>query len=521
MNGNKITIKEKYIRMNKIGIILIIAILIVKGFAVQAQETLTLEDAMQIALQNSPDIKKSRLEMNRNRLLLDAQLAKLKTHFNLSVTPLSYGLEDKYYEQTSEWLETENLNSEGGLVISQPIKWTDGTLSLNNNFSYRNNESENPSFIIGDSSRANPSTKYEGFNNNLYLNYNQPLFTYNKTKMSLRKQELALENSTLSYSIQMLSIEHRVAQAFYAIYQKQVAQQIAEEEYENQKMSLSIIESKVAAGLLAQEELLQAKVNYATSQSKNDNSKVDLENAKDQFKKLIGLSLYKEIQISTDIKYVPVIVDQKKAIENGLTQRLELSQRKIALNNAEFDLIETSAINEFRGDVDLSLGIMGQNNDLGMIYDRPTKSPRVEVKFTIPLFDWGERKARIKAAQLSVESRELDMKILEDDIIIGIRKICRNLRNLTNQIAIAEQNQKNAQATYEINLEKYKNGDLTSIDLDRYQTQLSQKKSNLADALIRYKLELLNLKTQSLWDFENNTSFVPKEYQQNVKSTKQ
>ena len=75
---------------------------------------------------------------------------------------------------------------------------------------------------------------------------------------------------------------------------------------------------------------------------------------------------------------------------------------------------------------------------------------------------------------------------------------------------------RNAELTYDINLERYRNGDLTSIDLERFQNQLSEKKMNKANALINYKLELLNLKIQSLWDFENNRSFISQELQNNI-----
>ena len=89
-----------------------------------------------------------------------------------------------------------------------------------------------------------------------------------------------------------------------------------------------------------------------------------------------------------------------------------------------------------------------------------------------------------------------------------------SLQNLETQIDIARQNVKNAELTYEINLERYQNGDLTSMDLNQFQIQLSDKKMALSNALISYKLELLNLKIQSLWDFETqqsilNTSFSP------------
>ena len=513
-------IKSKnYKAMNRFKKIIITGTLVLSIFCANAQAILSLEDAMNIALENSPDIKQSRISMEQNREYLNAQLAMLKSHFSLNVTPIEYYNTKEYDDFAQKWYESEGKIAKGGLSIIQPIKWSDGTLSLNNNFKYQSTSIER-----FDSDPLNPGNiekvtiNNDGFDNAFTLSYNQPLFTYNKTKMNLKKQELALENSTLAYSIQMLNIERQVTQAFYTIYQKQMSVQIADEEFENQKISFEIIRSKVEAGLSAQEELLQGELNFATSQSNLENAKVDLENAKDQFKRLIGISLYDEIEISTDIKYIPVIVNLEKAIENGLSQRLELSQRQIDLNNAEFDLITTSATNEFRGDVDLSLGIMGNNETFTNIYEKPTKSPQVGVTFSIPIFDWGERKARIKAAELEVESREMDIKNLQDDIVINIRQVFRSLKNLNSQIAIAEQNQKNAQLTYEINLERYKNGDLTSMDLDRFQNQLSQKKMDLANALINYKLELLNMKIQSLWDFENGSSFVPQELQSNVSS---
>jgi len=217
-----------------------------------------------------------------------------------------------------------------------------------------------------------------------------------------------------------------------------------------------------------------------------------------------------------DIGYKPVIIDLNRAIENGISQRMELRQQQINIDNAEMDIVQSSATNEFRADMNLSLGLMGNNENFMNIYDKPTKSPQVGITFKIPIFDWGERKARIRAAEVELESRKIDKKSEEDNIVLNLRKIFRNLQNLVTQIEIAEKNEKNAQLTYEINLERYKNGDLTSMDLNLFQNQLSEKKANLSNALINYKLELLNMKIQSLWDFENNQSFVPKEFQENI-----
>jgi outer membrane protein TolC len=89
--------------------------------------------------------------------------------------------------------------------------------------------------------------------------------------------------------------------------------------------------------------------------------------------------------------------------------------------------------------------------------------------------------------------------------------VVRNLKNLENQIGIQSKTVENAELTYDINLERYRNGDLTSLDLGLYQNQLSESKMALTNAIIDYKIELLNLKIQTLYDFEKLIPIIPEE----------
>jgi outer membrane protein len=243
---------------------------------------------------------------------------------------------------------------------------------------------------------------------------------------------------------------------------------------------------------------------------------VNLENAKDDFRQYIGIPLSEEFDVATNIEFKEVPVDMYQAIQKGLDTRMELKQREISIKNSQDQLTVAKSTNEFAGNIDLSVGLFGENPSFPKIYDKPTRSPQVMLTFNIPIWDWGERRSRIKAAEAAIRIEEINLETERTNIELAIRQTYRSLQNLSMQIEIARQNEKNAQLTYEINMERYKNGDLTSMDLSRYQNQLSEKKMNLANSLISYKLELLNMKIQSLWDFENNTSFVPKELQENI-----
>ncbi|WP_319510790.1 TolC family protein [uncultured Draconibacterium sp.] len=480
---------------------LVIAIVVVASatFAVQAQEALTLERALSIAETGSPDLKLSLLNLERYQKNLEAQRAALKSRFSLQVDPVNYSKQRRFDNRVSEWYTNENFETRTLFTVAQPILITDGTVSLTNEFGWSSNNS------------SSTNLESEVFFNNLYLNLNQPLFTYNTLKLELKELELNFENARISYAMQYLNLERNVTEFFYNVYMAQMNLTIAKDELANTQNSYDIIKNKVEAGLAAKEEEYQAELNLATAKSTLQNNEVSFENAKDQLKLYLGMDLFEDIMILADVSVNPVPVDLDKAIENGLESRMELRQREIDVETSQFDLIRTKAQNEFRGDMNLRFGITGDNKDLGNIYQNPTKSPSVGISFNIPIFDWGERKARIAAAEAAIESQELNLNEEKKQIVVDIRQVYRNIQNQLNQIELAKQNERNAQLTYEINLERYENGDLTGMDLNLYQNQLSSQKVALSQALINYKIELLNLKIQSLYDFEKNEAIIPSE----------
>ena len=480
--------------MNKFLLIIFFGL---SGGSLFGQQILTLEKSMDIAAINSPSIQNSLLSLERSQESLNAQKAALKSQFSLRLNPVQYNRTRSFDDYSSNWYTNESFGSFGTFNISQPLLFSDGTISLQNRFGWQTSKND----ASGREDKA--------FVNNLNLSLTQPLFTHNRQKLQLRELELDLENTQISYAIQRLNLERQVTQYFYNVYMAQMSLSIAEDELKNTTKSFEITKNKVDAGLSAKEELYQAELNFATSESNLQNQRVRLENMKDQFKQYIGMSLDEEIGVMTDIEANPVNVDLQKAIEHGLESRMELRQREIAIENSEFALIQVKALNEFRGDVTLSVGLMGQNENFANIYESPTSSPSVGLTFNIPLFDWGEKKSRVKAQQAVIKQQKLGFEQEAIQIEMDIRQVYRSLLNLRNQIEIARQSEKNAQLTYEINLERYENGDLTSMDLNLFQNQLSGAKMSYAQALIDYKIELLNLKIQSLFDFEQNIGVFP------------
>lgn len=462
-----------------------------------ARMELTYERSLEIAGENSPNIRRTRLNLERSRELLKAQQAALKSHFSLTLNPFSYERDNTFNRFLSAWSKNETKETFGRFTISQPIELTDGTLNVINNWSWQDSYSDYQEI------------RNKSYTNNLYFQFSQPIFTYNRTRLETHSLELDMERNQLELAIQELALELQIAQRFFNVYRSKMNLDIALEEQQNQQESYQIIDNKVNAGLAPLEDLYQAELNLATSKSTVIQREVALEDALDEFKQLIGVPITEEVTIQADVAYQPVEVNLERALENGLERRMELRQLSIDIENAQFNLVETSARNEFKGNVNLTYGLKGNDEELDNLFDKTSRTQTFSLSFDIPLWDWGEKKSRIKADNATIASRQITLGDEANTIAIGIRKAYRSLKSYVIQIEIAEKGVRNAELTYEINLERYKNGDLSSMDLSLFQEQLSRQKMDLVGTLIDYKLALLDMKTQSLWDFEKDGPVIP------------
>ena len=478
----------------------------VPGTDARAQIVLTMEDALEYSSLHNPDLINSRMSMERYEQNLIAQKASLKSRFSLNLQPITFSQSRQFDNRFSDWYTNRSLSSSGTFSISQPIIWTDATLSLNNSLSWQRNESS-----------INGGTSNQAFSNSLYLSLTQPIFTYNRTKMNLRQIEMNYENARISYALQLLNVERNITSQFYSLFMSQQNLEISESELENAEKNFNIIKDKVEADLVTKDEYYQAELNLAQSRSSLENQRVSLENAKDNFKQALGIPLDEDIRVVCDVEAEPVLVSFDKALESATTTRLELRQREISREQQEMSMIQVKDNDSFSGNISLSLGVMGDDPDFPHIYDNPTNNPRVSVSFSVPIFDWGARKARIKAAEIERKMFELSAEEELKSIEMNVRSTCRSLDNLLGQIAIAEQSQKNAQLTYDLNEERYRNGELTGMQMNQFQTQLSNSKMSYTQAIINYKVQLLNIKILTLYDFEKDAPVVPITYDRNNK----
>ncbi len=488
-------------------------LLICQGAGAQTPRTLTLKQAIAIAEKQSYRILTLRENLKAAEENLKAARGEFRTNAKLNLStpvlrqqvteiPVPNGL--PVYNTTGTLLYRSDLS------INQPLP-TNGFFSLRSSLFH-----ERVSTLAA---LNRPPFKRKDFYSSVSLQFQQPLFTLNTLKTSLKKAALNYKRALHNYKMQAANLVYDVTQAFYNLYQAERLVEIAQEEVKERREAYKLAQNKFKAGLIPEVEAMQLGVDLAQSRNALLVAKGNDARLADSFRQLIGLPLDEPVRVLPDLQYREVKISVEDAVQRALKNRPEVRNKEIDVELAKIRVREVdnqsaikgmfSAYYNLTGISDPNLPFSSQPYDLfqSSLTDLKNRPRNKGVSFTlsIPLWDWGVNRAQVEAAKASLEMSRLDKKEEEITIRRQIRAQVSRVREAFDRLKILDANRTVARKSFQISLARFDNGEITSQELARVQDQLSQAEVNYLSALIAYKLALADLRRSTLYDYENET----------------
>jgi len=452
-----------------------------------------------IALQNSYRIRNANLNLSSNRNTLKGwELSKKSSvDFNYDLPAFSRTYQEEYIpsKNVSEYVDRQINKVAANLYIRQPIVATNTQINIVNNLYRQDQITRFPGL---------PDTKKKDFLNSIGVQIVQPIFTYNEKKYEEKNIQYATEKIENSYPFQVQGIIHEVTNAFYNLYKNARQVDIAEDEVKQQERSYTIAKNKFNAGIIAEVDALQQEVDLATARNNLRMRRGTLKRAQDDFKLLIGLDSDEEIGVIAKIEYKPVQVDLNKAISEALKRRYELRNAQLDIELQEMQVRMTQGRREFKASINANIGYTGNDARLQGAFEDFIQSQRVTVNFEVPIWDWGSNEARVNSAKDQLEMKKLELEQRRKEIMNEVKNAVNQVNESKDRLEILRRQEEIAQKTYDISLERFNNGDITSSDLALQQQRLTNAKTQVLDAQISYLMSLSDLKRKTFWDFENN-----------------
>lgn len=463
---------------------------------------LTLQASIELAMDKSYTMRNLQEDLKIAVYNLKSATSSLKTHIDFSLTMPEFNQTVRTWDDTTgvSFYSIKRMDYGGMVTVNQPLI-TDGNIywetSLNSYDDFYNRD------------------RSATFNTRLRLR--QPidaLYGYNAIRSSLKSARLDYERSSKSFRREELNLVYRVSSSYYNLLSLQRSAEIALLDYERQTEANEIAQNKYASGLIREVDALQMEVDLAEAQNSYEMALINQESAINSFKELLGIELADSVVLKDELKYNVVTVDVEKAVEYALKNRTELRERDIAIEQQQMAIRQRKAEGMVRGYFDAYVQKTGTSmDDMSMPYgstihtsandfiDRPINYG-VGLTVSVPLLDWGENKARVRAAEARQRQNYLAKEELERNIETEIRNAVAQLNNNLKRLQLLEKNVVIAEKSFAITLQRFTDGDIDSQTLALERNRLNSAYRNHLSAYIAYQLSLADIMRKTLYDFE-------------------
>ena len=222
------------------------------------------------------------------------------------------------------------------------------------------------------------------------------------------------------------------------------------------------------------------------------------------------------------MEYKPILIDEQKAVEEAIQNRLELKEADMDINLQQIELDRAKQERGLKGKVSAYYDLTGISTSTGVsstselmrssfddLHNRPP-TRGIALTLTLPIYDWGRGSSKVHEAGLRLQIKEQQKSDLKISIQREVREIIRSVNESSEQLKIHSKNLELARQTYKISQKRFENGDLSNLELTVEQERLANIQLEYLDSFINYQLATNDLKRKTVWDFEKNKSYAVK-----------
>lgn len=464
----------------------------------QSVQTLTLDQSIEYAKQNSPLSRAARFAMLSAKWRYKSFRADLLPSLTLSGDAPNYSssiFSNTLDDGTLTFSSRTQSEASASLSIDQNIMPTGGVLSVSSGLTRLG-------IFQGENTYLWQSTPF-------IASFRQPLFQFNSLKWRNRIEPLRLKIAKKQFVEDMEDIAAEVTQSYFDLLLAKINVQISEFNVTVNDSIYNISQGRFQVGNIARNELLQSELEYRNATQALTTANLDYLRTEERFKALLGIDDDQEIEIYVPDVAPDVDVDVNKAIE--LATENNSASLQFQLNELQADQSYDQARKNagFSASINASFGLNQTSTDFGELYQDPQNRQFVSLGFEIPLFNWGKNIAEIKSARNTQLETANTIAYQRLQFELNVKSTVREFPQLRDQVELARVSDDIAAQRYDVAKNRYLIGSITITDLFIAQNQKDSSRRSYIQSLRTYWTGYYNLRRLTLYDFEAD---MPIEY---------
>lgn len=301
-------------------------------------------------------------------------------------------------------------------------------------------------------------------------------------KLSALDVELAVEQARSS----KISLVSQVKQSFYAVLLAKEAYEVYKEVYDNAQKNFEDIEKKYNVGKASEFEYLRAKVNVNNAEPEVYSAENAIVLAIWQLKAIMGIDLATELDVEGKLSdYTDELI--ASTLNANDTVSFENNTNLLQLRLQDEMLSRTIKMTKFQYIPTLSASFAYNYNAMGNTFDMSWNPYSVvALSLNIPIFDGFSKRNNIRQYKKTQDILRLNIEDTERNLNIALENYRDKMNTSVKRYTAAEANLEMAQKSYNISEKMYELGKATLVELNDAQLALTQAQLTMSQAIYQY-----------------------------------
>lgn len=428
--------------------------------------------------------------------------ADLLPEVSFSATMPSYNKRYTSYQQADggvSFVRNDYLGLSGSLHISQKIWLTGGSLSVESSLDFLHQSGSGG----GNQLMSLPFA----------ITITQPIFGVNHVKWNRRIEPLRYREAKARFLTETEQVAMQAINLFFNLLLAGEQVHIAQQNLATAEKLYEVALAKREMGTISENDVLQMRLNTLTARSSLTNAESSRQSR--QF------ALRCFLDVEADIEpVVPEDIPQfNLQFEEVLHHALENNAHATTLRRRQLEAdysVATARANRQSINLYAQLGYTGTGSTLGGAYRDLLSKQVVQVGFTVPLLDWGKRKGQRRMAESNREIIQGQVRQQAQEFRQNIFILTEQFNNQLAQLRIAEEADSIARRRYHTNVETFKIGSISTLELSDAQTAKDEARQNRISQLFNFWYYYYQLRSLTLWDFERGEN-INADFEQLIK----
>lgn len=387
------------------------------------------------------------------------------------------------------YVDNNSLTNNLTLSIDQNIPFLGGTLSLQSSLSRLDQFSYD----------------LQTYNSvPLILNYTQPIRAYNALKWRKKTAPLEYENAQRAYLESMQDITINVTNLFFTVLSAQENYRQSVADYEDRQHLFEIATKRLELGTTTKSELLQLELSLLNAKMNVNSHSLTLRTRLFELFSYLRIVDYQDIELLPPYYMPEIEMNAETVLEKAWDNSSHLIAQQLSLLESQRALAEAKASRglqvEFRGKVGLSQSA----NDFPAAYRSLKDYETVGLTMTIPVYDWGLGRGKVRMARTDVEITKTQIEQANIEFAHDVRTRVMQFNNQAEQCRTSLRAQDIAAERYDIMKKRFENGSVTVTDLNTAQEEHESAQHQYISQLQSFWTDYYGIQKLTLYDFIRN-----------------